>query len=68
MFRSFFFIHFFLHFSPKKIFFLTMKHLSTLREKGHVEVGLQRQSSPIKIYYEMHGNGPEKVLLVMGKV
>ncbi|KAI9249605.1 Alpha/Beta hydrolase protein [Helicostylum pulchrum] len=43
-----------------------MKHLSTLREKGHVEVGLQRQSSPIKIYYEMHGNGPEKVLLVMG--
>lgn len=47
---------------------MTMKHLSTLREKGHVEVGHQRQSSPIKIYYEMHGNGPEKVLLVMGKV
>ncbi|KAI9482711.1 MAG: Alpha/Beta hydrolase protein, partial [Benjaminiella poitrasii] len=43
-----------------------MKHLSTLREQGHVEVGHLRQSKPIKLYYEMHGNGPERVLLVMG--
>jgi hypothetical protein len=39
----------------------------TLREKGHVEVGHNRQSEPIKLYYEMHGNGPEKVVLIMGK-
>ncbi|KAI7906189.1 Alpha/Beta hydrolase protein [Cokeromyces recurvatus] len=43
-----------------------MKHLSTLREKGYVQVGHQRQRKPIKLYYEMHGNGPERVLLVMG--
>ncbi|CEP06822.1 hypothetical protein [Parasitella parasitica] len=43
-----------------------MKHLSTLREKGHVQVGYNRQSAPIKLYFEMHGNGPEHVLFVMG--
>ncbi|CAO0793364.1 unnamed protein product [Mucor circinelloides] len=43
-----------------------MKHPTTLREKGHVEVGHSRQSAPIKLYYEMHGSGPEHVLLVMG--
>jgi hypothetical protein len=46
---------------------IKMKYLSTLREKGHVQVGHQRQSAPIKLYYEMHGTGPERVLLVMGK-
>lgn len=45
-----------------------MKHPTTLREKGHVEVGHSRQSAPIKLYYEMHGSGPEHVLLVMGNV
>lgn len=44
-----------------------MSDLSTLSKKGHVEVGHKRQSTPIKIYYELHGNGPERVLLVMGK-
>ncbi|KAG2199157.1 hypothetical protein INT47_009896 [Mucor saturninus] len=43
-----------------------MADLSTLSKKGHVEVGHKRQSTPIKIYYELHGNGPERVLLVMG--
>ncbi|KAI8077380.1 Alpha/Beta hydrolase protein [Gilbertella persicaria] len=43
-----------------------MNHLSTLQEAGHVEVGHQRQFKPIKIYYEMHGNGPKRVMLVMG--
>ncbi|GAN07324.1 alpha/beta-hydrolase [Mucor ambiguus] len=43
-----------------------MKQLTTLREKGHVEVGHSRQSAPIRLYYEMHGSGPEHVLLVMG--
>lgn len=44
-----------------------MTDLSTLSKKGHVEVGHKRQSTPTKIYYELHGNGPERVLLVMGK-
>lgn len=43
-----------------------MKNLSTLNEKGHVEVAHNRESAPVKLYYEMHGNGPQKVLLVMG--
>lgn len=43
-----------------------MKHLSTLNQKGHVEVAHTREYSPVKLYYEMHGNGPQKVLLVMG--
>lgn len=43
-----------------------MKHLPTLRQKGHVAVGHSRQAAPIKLYYEMHGNGPERVILVMG--
>jgi hypothetical protein len=43
-----------------------VKNLPTLREKGYVEVGLSRQAIPTKLYYEMHGNGPEKALLVMG--
>jgi hypothetical protein len=45
-----------------------MQHLSTLRENGHVEVGHSRKGDPIKLYYEIHGSGPEHVLLVMGKV
>ncbi|KAI9250554.1 Alpha/Beta hydrolase protein [Phascolomyces articulosus] len=40
---------------------------STLVEKGHVDVAKNgRESKPVNIYYEKHGYGPEKVLLVMG--
>lgn len=45
-----------------------MKHLTTLQEKGHVKISHQRQSTPINLYYEVHGTGPEGVLLVMGTV
>lgn len=44
-----------------------MPELSTLCQKGHIEVGHKRQSAPIKLFYEVHGSGPEKVLLIMGK-
>ncbi|KAI8971755.1 Alpha/Beta hydrolase protein [Mycotypha africana] len=40
--------------------------LSTLSENGHIEVGQGRDNPLIKIYYELHGNGPEKVCLIMG--
>ncbi|KAI8985282.1 Alpha/Beta hydrolase protein [Pilobolus umbonatus] len=39
---------------------------ATLQHSGRVEVGHGRETKPIKLYYEMHGTGPEKVLLVMG--
>lgn len=45
-----------------------MPDLSTLSKKGHIEVGHKRQSSPTKLYYELHGSGPERVLLIMGNV
>lgn len=35
-------------------------------ENGHVEVDHQHQASPIKLYYELHGCGPEKVVMIMG--
>ncbi|CAG8543059.1 6662_t:CDS:10 [Ambispora leptoticha] len=34
--------------------------------KGHVEVARQNEKNPIKIYYEIHGNGPKKLLFIMG--
>lgn len=42
-------------------------HSSTLREKGYVDVSPHRERGPVNIYYELHGDGPELVLLVMGK-
>ncbi|KAI8391024.1 Alpha/Beta hydrolase protein [Radiomyces spectabilis] len=39
---------------------------TTLRDKGYVEVASQREAAPVKLYYERHGDGPEKVLLIMG--
>lgn len=38
----------------------------TLQKKGYIDVAENRESKPVNIYYEMHGTGPEKVLLVMG--
>ncbi|KAF9097955.1 hypothetical protein BGX29_000300 [Mortierella sp. GBA35] len=36
-------------------------------EKGHIEVGRTRDKKvPIKLYYEKTGNGPKKLLLIMG--
>lgn len=46
---------------------MTFKNPDTLTQKGHAEVGQSRESKPVKIYYEIHGNGPQLVMLVMGK-
>ncbi|KAF9130690.1 hypothetical protein BGX30_013398 [Mortierella sp. GBA39] len=36
-------------------------------EKGHIEVGRTRDKKvPLKLYYEKTGNGPKKLLLIMG--
>ncbi|KAI8384649.1 Alpha/Beta hydrolase protein [Radiomyces spectabilis] len=43
-----------------------MHTLHTLRKKGLVEVAAKRESKPVRLYYEVHGDGPETVLLVMG--
>lgn len=40
--------------------------LSTQRERGYVEVAKGREDPAVKIYYELHGNGPEHVVLIMG--
>ncbi|CEI94695.1 hypothetical protein RMCBS344292_08900 [Rhizopus microsporus] len=45
---------------------MTFKNPATLTQKGHAEVGQSRESKPVKIYYEIHGNGPQLVMLVMG--
>jgi hypothetical protein len=40
---------------------------SSLYQKGHVIVGLTRDSKkPVRIYYEKIGAGPKKLLLIMG--
>jgi len=39
---------------------------ATLQHSGHVEVGHGREAKPIRLFYEMHGTGHERVLLVMG--
>ncbi|KAG9305600.1 hypothetical protein G9A89_001661 [Geosiphon pyriformis] len=36
------------------------------REKSYVEVGERRGQKPVKIYYEIHGTGPNKILFIMG--
>lgn len=43
------------------------EQISTLKEQGHVPVGKGRDAEPVNLYYEIHGSGAEKVLLVMGK-
>lgn len=42
--------------------------LSTQRERGYVQVAKEREKSPVKIYYELHGDGPEHVVLIMGNI
>ncbi|KAF9122351.1 hypothetical protein BGW39_009795 [Mortierella sp. 14UC] len=40
---------------------------SVHHEKGHIEVGYTRDKKvPFKLYYEKTGNGPKKLLLIMG--
>lgn len=39
----------------------------TLQKKGHIQVGKKREAIPVNLYYEIHGSGQEKVVLVMGK-
>lgn len=41
--------------------------LSTVRETGYIPVATDREKVPVKIYYELHGQGDEHVVLVMGK-
>ncbi|KAI8341742.1 Alpha/Beta hydrolase protein [Chlamydoabsidia padenii] len=53
---------FFSSFSPL-FYFLPM---TLIKEKGYVKVAEKRQRSPTKLYYEKYGNGPERVLFVMG--
>lgn len=40
--------------------------LSIMTQTGRFVVGNKR-TAPASLYYEIHGNGPEKVCLVMGK-
>ncbi|CAO3640221.1 unnamed protein product [Cunninghamella echinulata] len=44
----------------------TSKYTETINKKGHIPVGKNREPTPVNIYYELHGNGSEKVVLVMG--
>ncbi|KAL7311799.1 hypothetical protein PS15m_009518 [Mucor circinelloides] len=40
--------------------------LSTLKENGYIQVAKGRENPPVKIYYELHGDGPQHVVLIMG--
>jgi hypothetical protein len=40
--------------------------LETIRETGYVTVAKGREDPAVKIYYELHGDGPEHVVLIMG--
>lgn len=42
--------------------------LSTLKENGYISVAKDREEVPVKIYYELHGNGPEHVVLITGNL
>ncbi|OBZ89455.1 putative aminoacrylate hydrolase RutD [Choanephora cucurbitarum] len=35
-------------------------------DSGHIKITHRLQKTPIQIYYEVHGNGPQRVLLIMG--
>ena len=41
--------------------------LSSMKSNGYIEVAKTRQDPPVKIYYELHGDGPQHVVLIMGK-
>ncbi|OBZ89968.1 putative aminoacrylate hydrolase RutD [Choanephora cucurbitarum] len=40
--------------------------LSSMKSNGYIEVAKTRQDPPVKIYYELHGDGPQHVVLIMG--
>ncbi|KAI8341623.1 Alpha/Beta hydrolase protein [Choanephora cucurbitarum] len=40
--------------------------LSSMKSNGYIEVAKGRQDPPVKIYYELHGDGPQHVVLIMG--
>jgi hypothetical protein len=40
--------------------------LSTMKENGYVTVAKDREDPAVKLYYELHGDGPEHVVLIMG--
>lgn len=39
-----------------------------MKENGYIEVAKARENPPVKIYYELHGDGPQHVVLIMGKL
>lgn len=41
--------------------------LSTVTDSGYVTVAKEREPPGFNLYYELHGNGPEHVVLIMGK-
>jgi hypothetical protein len=38
------------------------------KTQGKIKAGEGRIGGPIEIYYELHGNGKNRVMLVMGKL
>ncbi|KAI7887700.1 Alpha/Beta hydrolase protein [Mucor mucedo] len=40
--------------------------LSTVTDSGYATVAKEREPPGVKLYYELHGNGPEHVVLIMG--
>jgi hypothetical protein len=35
-------------------------------QQGFAPVAQARSSAPVNIYYELHGDGPRRILLIMG--
>lgn len=43
--------------------------LSSVTKTGYIPVGEKRGDNPaVKIYYELHGEGEERVALIMGNI
>lgn len=41
--------------------------LTTVTSSGYAAVAKERETPAVNLYYELHGNGPEHVILIMGK-